>query len=56
MLREGWLALPLHGVRGPTHGVEPSSKTLTTDHFVRVDPPFSGGTIESDWIPDVAAG
>jgi hypothetical protein len=31
MLREARLALPLHGVRGPTHGVEPSGKTLTTE-------------------------
>jgi hypothetical protein len=27
-----WLAVPLHGVRGPTHGVEPSGRTLTTEN------------------------
>ena len=27
---------------------------LAHDHLIRVDPPFNGEAIESDWIPDVA--
>ena len=52
-----WAAMRAHASQTPPFdamSAELQHAFLATDHFVRVDPPFTGDAIESDWIPDVA--
>ena len=54
-----WEAMRAHASQTPPFhamSADLQHSFVARDHVVRVDPPFSGGVIESDWIPDVAAG
>ena len=52
-----WRAMRAHASQTPPYDLMSSELQhafLRADHFVRVDPPFTGEPIEHDWIPDVA--
>ena len=53
-----WRAMRAHASQTPPYDSmtpELQHAFLAADHFIRVDPPFTGGAIERDWIPDVAS-
>jgi N-acetyl-1-D-myo-inositol-2-amino-2-deoxy-alpha-D-glucopyranoside deacetylase len=50
-----WQAMRAHASQTPPYDLmspELQHAFLCADHFIRVDPPFSGEQIERDWIPD----
>lgn len=52
-----WQAMRAHASQTPPYDMmapDLQHLFLAHDHFVRIDPPFSGDAIESDWVPDVA--
>jgi N-acetyl-1-D-myo-inositol-2-amino-2-deoxy-alpha-D-glucopyranoside deacetylase len=52
-----WRAMRAHASQTPPYDLMSSELQhafLRADHFMRVDPPFTGGPIEHDWVPDVA--
>jgi len=52
-----WQAMRAHATQTPPYDLmspEMQHMFLADDHFIRIDPPFSGEEIERDWIPDAA--
>ena len=53
-----WQAMRAHASQVPpfdSMSPELQHAFLATDHFIRVDPPFTEGPIEREWIPRLAA-
>jgi N-acetyl-1-D-myo-inositol-2-amino-2-deoxy-alpha-D-glucopyranoside deacetylase len=58
-LERRWAAIRAHASQTPPYDAmsdELARTFLVTDHLTRVDPPWSGGELEPDWVPLPPAG